>query len=121
MNQIKLLTISLILLLSATVFAQPRLVPNRITLKSGKSFNLNLPSDFEIIPAVEGLKRVRFFAKAPDGRIFVTDMYNLTDNKRGAIYILDGWDEQKGKFSRVLPYMTGLHNPNSVQFYRDDQ
>jgi hypothetical protein len=60
---------------------------------------LNLPSDFEIIPAAEGLKRVRFFAKAPDGRIFVTDMYNLTDNKRGAIYILDGWDAQKGKFS----------------------
>ncbi|HEX3102717.1 MAG TPA: hypothetical protein VHQ01_13025, partial [Pyrinomonadaceae bacterium] len=101
--------------------AQPKLVPNRITLKTGKSFNLNLPSEFEIVPAVEGLKRVRFFAKAPDGRIFVTDMYNLTDNKLGKIYILDGWDAAKGKFSKVIPYMTNLKNPNSVQFYRDAQ
>lgn len=80
---------------------------------------LNVSAEFEVVPAAEGLKRVRFFAKAPDGRIFVTDMYNLTDNKRGAIYILAGWNESTGKFARVLPYMTGLHNPNSVQFYRD--
>lgn len=46
-------------------------------------------------------------------------MYNLTDNKRGVIYILDGWNETTGKFTKVIPYMTGLHNPNSVQFYRD--
>jgi glucose/arabinose dehydrogenase len=46
-------------------------------------------------------------------------MYNLTDNKRGAVYILDDWDAEKGKFGKVIPYMTGLRNPNSVQFYRD--
>jgi glucose/arabinose dehydrogenase len=51
--------------------------------------------------------------------MFVTDMYNLTDNKRGTVYILDGWNERTAKFERVTPYMTGLHNPNSVQFYRD--
>jgi glucose/arabinose dehydrogenase len=101
------------------VFAQPKLVPHKITLKDGKSFSLNLPADYEISPAAEGLKRVRFFAKAPDGRIFVTDMYNLTDNKKGAVYILDGWDPKTGKFAKVIPYMTGLKNPNSVQFYRD--
>src|SRR6478736_3894588 len=106
-------------LLAAAVPAQSKLVPNKISLKSGKTFNLNLPADLEIIPAVEGLKRVRFFAKSPDGRIFVTDMYNLTDSKRGVIYILDGWNESIGKFARVIPYLTGLHNPNSVQFYRD--
>ena len=99
--------------------AQARLVPNKITLKNGKSFNLYLPAEFEIIPAVEGLKRVRFFAKSPDGRIFVTDMFNLTDNKKGTVYILDGWDAKTGKFAKVIPYMTGLKNPNSVQFYRD--
>ncbi len=99
--------------------AQPRLVPHRVSLKDGRTFSLNLPSDFEIIPAAEGLKRVRFFAKAPDGRIFVTDMYNLTDNRRGAVYILDGWDEKAGRFARVVSYITGLRNPNSVQFYRD--
>ena len=117
----KILTLSLIALMSVTVFAQPKLVPNRIALKSGKSFSLNLPAEFEIIPAVEGLKRVRFFAKAPDGRIFVTDMYNLTDARLGKIYILDGWNAKTGKFAKVIPYLTGLKNPNSVQFYRDPQ
>ena len=111
--------ILLILILPLIVFSQPKLGPQKITLKSGKTFSLNLPADFEIVPAAEGLKRIRFFAKSPDGRIFVTDMYNLADNKRGTIYILDGWDAKSGKFSKIIPYMTGLHNPNSVQFYRD--
>ena len=101
------------------VLAQARLAPNKITLKNGESFNLYLPAEFEIIPAVEGLKRVRFFAKSPDGRIFVTDMFNLTDNRKGMVYILDGWDPKTGKFPKVIPYLTGLKNPNSVQFYRD--
>jgi glucose/arabinose dehydrogenase len=111
--------IILIIVLAGISYAQPRLVGQPISLKNGKKFSLNIPSGYEIIPAAEGLRRVRFFAKAPDGRLFVTDMYNLTDNKRGVIYILDGWDERSGKFTKVIPYMTGLHNPNSVQFYRD--
>src|SRR5215204_1870948 len=109
----------LICMMPLTSLAQPRLEAQKITLKNGKSFNLNLASDFEIIPAAEGLKRARFFAKAPDGRVFVTDMYNLADNKRGTIYILDGFDPKTGKFAAVKTYLTGLHNPNSVQFYRD--
>ncbi len=78
-----------------------------------------MPAEFEIIPALEGLTRVRFFAKAPDGRIFVTDMHDLTDNKKGTVYILDGWNAKTGKFSRAIPYLTNLRNPNSCQFYRD--
>ena len=113
----KLLIILIVLPLPA--LAQSGLVPHPITLKDGRTFALDLPEEFDIIPAAEGLRRVRFFAKAPDGRIFVTDMYNLTDNKRGAVYILDGWDAATGKFSKVIPYMTGLRNPNSAQFYRD--
>jgi glucose/arabinose dehydrogenase len=113
------LLLSLILILPTIAGAQPKLTPHPITTKDGRKFSLNLPADFEIIPAAEGLKRVRFFANAPDGRIFVTDMYNLTDNKRGAIYILDGWDAERGRFAKVVPYMTGLHNPNSLQFHRD--
>ncbi len=101
------------------IFTQTKLTPHKINLKNGKTFNLNLPPDYEIIPAAEGLKRVRFFAKAPDGRIFVTDMYNLTDNKKGTVYILDAFDEQTGKFGKVIPYLTNLKNPNSVQFYTD--
>lgn len=116
----KKLLILLLVLFPVISLAQPKLVPQKIVLKSGKSFNLNIAPDFEIVPAAEGLKRVRFFAKSPDGRIFVTDMYNLADNKRGAIYILDGWDAGSGKFAAVKTYLTGLHNPNSVQFHRDD-
>lgn len=109
----------LLLALPLGIVAQTRLVPQKIRLIDGRSFSLNLPADFEIVPAAEGLRRVRFFAKSPDGRIFVTDLYNLTDNRRGAVYILDRWDARSGKFGRLVPYMTGLRNPNSVQFYRD--
>ncbi len=112
------LFITHLFLLSST-FAQSRLVPQKITLKNGKSFNLNLPQNYEIIPAAEGLKRVRFFAKAPDGRIFVTDMFNLTDNNKGKVYILDDFDEQSGKFGKIITYMSNLKNPNSVAFHTD--
>ena len=70
----------------------PKLVRHRISLANGKSFDLNLPEGFAISVAAQGLKRVRFLAKSPDNRIFVTDMYNLTDNKRGVVYILDDFD-----------------------------
>ena len=114
-----MLRILCLLLFSVSIFAQSKLVPHQITLKSGKSFSLNLPSDYEIIPAVEGLKRVRFFAKSPDGRIFVTDMHDLTDNEKGAVYILDDWNAETGKFGKVTLYMSALKNPNSVAFYKD--
>ena len=98
---------------------QPNLVPHQISLKNGKRFSLNLPANYDIVPAAEGLKRVRFFSKAPDGRIFVTDMHDLTDNKKGIVYVLDEWNAETGKFGKITPYMTGLKNPNSVQFYTD--
>lgn len=113
------LCLVVLVLFVASAMAQPKLVPQKVTLKDGKSFNLNLPADFEIIPVAEGFDRPRFFAKAPDGRIFVTDLYNLTDNKRGKIFILDGFDPTSGKFAKTVEYMSGLHNPNSVQFYTD--
>ncbi|MBC7909571.1 MAG: glucose/sorbosone dehydrogenase, partial [Pyrinomonadaceae bacterium] len=77
-----------LLFLSASyVSAQAlKLTPHSISLKNGKSFTLNLPEGYAIRVAAEGLKRVRFMAASPDGRIFVTDMYNLADNERGAVY-----------------------------------
>jgi glucose/arabinose dehydrogenase len=105
----------------AGLAGQPKLVPHPIHLKNGKQFSFNLPSNYDIIPAAEGLKRVRFFAKAPDGRMFVTDMHDLSDNEKGSIYILDEWNAETGKFGKIIPYMTGLKNPNSVQFYTDAQ
>ncbi len=115
----------LLIFISALTLAQRpanrsyKLTPHKITLANGKSFTLNLPAEYEIIPAVEGLKRVRFMAKSPDDRIFVTDMYNLTDNRKGIVYILDSFDPQTKRFTKVTQFMTGLRNPNSVAFYTD--
>src|SRR3984893_4388712 len=100
---------------------QVKLTPHVVRLKGKSPFSLLLPADFTIVPAAEGLKRVRFMAKSPDGRIFVTTMHDLSDNTEGAIYILDGFDEQRGKFARVIPYLTGLRNPNSIAFFKDAQ
>ncbi len=117
------LLISLIVAVSfIATFAQPnsRLTPHRISLANGRSFNLNLPSNFEISIAAQGLKRIRFMAKSPDNRIFVTDMYNLEDNTRGAVYILDEFDPTTKRFKKVTQFMSGLRNPNSVAFYTDN-
>lgn len=105
---------------SAPVDSRPlKLTPHRIVLSKTRKFNLYLPPGFEITVAAQGLKRVRFMAKSPDNRIFVTDMFNRTDNQKGAVYALDGFDAAKGKFNKVTPYLTGLSNPNSVVFYTD--
>jgi glucose/arabinose dehydrogenase len=96
-----------------------RLTPHRISLSKRKTFNLYLPKEFEITVAAKGLKRVRFMAESPDKRVFVTDMYNRTDNHRGAVYILGDFDEKAGYFASVTPFLTNLRNPNSIAFYTD--
>src|SRR3984893_6931325 len=100
---------------------QVKLTPHVVRLKGKSPFSLLLPADFTIVPAAEGLKRVRFMAKSPDGRIFVTTMHDLSDNTDGAVYILDGFNGQRGRFARVIPYLTNLHNPNSIAFFQDAQ
>jgi glucose/arabinose dehydrogenase len=96
-----------------------KLVPHHISLANGRSFDLNLPEGLAISVAVQGLKRVRFMAKSPDSRIFVTDMYNLADNKRGVVYTLDEFDPASKTFKKVKTYLKGLRNPNSIAFYTD--
>ena len=112
-----------ILLLVLLAFSVPttaqKLTPHRITLAGGKSFDLNLPDGYAINIAAQGLKRVRFMTLSPDKRLFVTDMYNLTDNRRGVVYILDQFDPATRKFKKVTKYLSGLRNPNSVAFYTD--
>lgn len=108
----------LVFFISSTARAQ-KLVPHQISLANGKSFDLNLPEDYEIKVAAQGLKRVRFMTMSPDKRLFVTDMYNLTDNHRGVVYILDQFDQTTRRFRKVTKYLTDLHNPNSVAFYTD--
>jgi len=114
-----LLVLFLICFAATSAFAQLKLTPRPITLANGKTFTLNLPEGLDISIAAEGLKRVRFMARAPDGRIFVTDMYSRADNSRGAVYILDGFDPRIGKFAHVIPYMGRLRNPNSIAFYTE--
>ena len=131
MQYIEHMPFNLIRLLSCAVFflcatsfpvAQPlALTAHTINLADGKTFTLNLPEGFEISIAAQGLRRVRFMTKAPDGRIFVTDMYNRSDNQLGAVYILDGFDAKTGKFAKVTPWLQHLRNPNNVAFYTDGQ
>ncbi|BCM91999.1 hypothetical protein IAD21_03878 [Abditibacteriota bacterium] len=104
---------------SVPVLAAPTLTPHPVSLQSGARFSLSLPARYSITPVVQGLKRPRFFALAPDGRLFVTQMYNRSDNSRGKVTILDGFNPQTRRFARVTDYLTGLRNPNSVAFWHD--
>ncbi|HEX8187481.1 MAG TPA: hypothetical protein VF586_03960 [Pyrinomonadaceae bacterium] len=93
--------------------------PQRVSLAGGRTFSLNLPEGFRLSVAAEGLKRVRFMSLSPDGRVFVTDMHDLTDNRKGAVYVLDQFDPAHKRFLKVTPYLTRLRNPNSVAFHTD--
>lgn len=113
----------LILLLTNFSIAQKPLKysSHKINLTSKKlSFSLKTPEGYSIKVAAEGLKRPRFFAKSPDGRLFVTDMFDRSDNKRGRVLILEGWNEKEKRFDKVTTYLDGLHNPNQVLFYTEN-
>lgn len=97
-----------------------KLVDQKIQLEGNIPFTLKIPSGYKISVAAEGLDRPRFFAKSPDGRLFVTDMFDKTDNKKGKIFILDGWDNKTKQFTNVITYLKDLHNPNQVGFYSND-
>ena len=119
MAPLKLFLAALLTLFIQSTTTAQKLVPHPISLANGKAFDLNLPEDYEIKVAAQGLKRVRFMTLSPDNRLFVTDMYNLTDNHRGVVYILDQFDQTTRRFKKGTKYLTDLHNPNSVAFYTD--
>lgn len=102
-----------------SLFSQPalKLKPHAIQLTGKERFNLSIPEHYKIVVARQGLNRPRFFAKSPDGRLFVTDMYDRTDNRKGKIYILDGFNPATKSFDKMNTYMENLHNPNQVVFY----
>jgi glucose/arabinose dehydrogenase len=93
--------------------------PHTLDSAPGKSITLTLPDQFDINIAAKGLRRVRFFAAAPDGRIFVTGMHDLADNTRGSVFILDGWNEPTHTFAKVTHYLDHLRNPNNLAFWTD--
>ncbi len=90
-----------------------------INLPSGESFALHLAEGFFVAIAESGLGRDRFMVKSPDGRLFVTDMKDLSDNSEGTIYILDHFNATTKQFESRSTYLSGLRNPNSLAFYTD--
>jgi glucose/arabinose dehydrogenase len=86
---------------------------------SGRSISLSLPEGFDIDVVASGLERVRFFGRAPDGRIFVTGMHSVEDNRQGSVFILEGWDPKQLRFTHVVHYLDHLRNPNSLAFWTD--
>ncbi len=95
------------------------LADQSIPVSSSESIHLKAPANLEIKLAASGLGRTRFMAWAPDGRLFVTDMHDLSDNSLGTIYVLDGFSEETGTFVKVTHYLDNLRNPNSVAFQTD--
>ncbi|NNE97426.1 MAG: glucose/sorbosone dehydrogenase [Pyrinomonadaceae bacterium] len=104
-----------------SAFSKVKLVTHKISLDDGRKFTLKLPGNYEIIPAAQRLRRPRFLAQAPDGRYFVTDMFDMTDNKKGTVYNLGRINKKTGRLGKPRPFLTGLHNPNSVAFYTDSK
>lgn len=117
MRNIVLLLISVLVFLQGISQTSLKLTSHLIQLKNKLSFNLQIPESYTISVATEGLERPRFFAKSPDGRLFVTDMHDRSDNKLGKVLILGDWDPKEKKFKKVTAYLEGLHNPNQVAFY----
>ena len=115
--------LSRLLLLTAltlpAVAQTPPLQPHTLHYAPGQSITLSLPAGLDIDVAANGLHRVRFLAQAPDGRIFATGMWNLADNTRGAVFILDGWNARTHRFAHVTTYLDHLRNPNNLAFWID--
>jgi len=88
-----------------------------VRLAKGLSFDLRIPEGYELKVAAEGMDRSRFITPSPDGRVFVTDMHDLTDNKKGRVYILSGWNEDSARFAKRHVFLEGLRNPNQMAFY----
>jgi len=100
--------------------ASIELMSHPIHLQKGVDLDLSVPKGYSINVAFEGLRRLRFLARSPDGRLFATDMFNTSDNRRGRVYIFEDWDSVGGEFRKVVTFRDSLHNPNQVAFYNDE-
>jgi glucose/arabinose dehydrogenase len=110
--------LTLISIGAVPIEAQPQKV-HTLRYGAGRSISLSLPEGFDIDVVASGLERVRFFGRSPDGRVFVTGMHSIEDNKQGSVFILEGWDARSLKFRRVVHYLDHLRNPNSLVFWTD--
>ena len=96
------------------------LTPHHIQLQKGVELDLQIPKGYNISIAYQGLKRLRFLAKSPDGRLFATDMRDKSDNKKGRVYIFDAWSDSLRAFTKIYTFLDNLHNPNQVAFYHNN-
>ncbi len=102
--------------LSRRAQADSEAAAHTLSSAPGQTITLRAPRPFDIEIAAQGLRRVRFFAQSPDGRIFVTGLHSLTDNTNGSVFILDGFGSGKQKSGSVVHYLDHLRNPNSIAF-----
>ncbi|HEY1499787.1 MAG TPA: hypothetical protein VGF88_09435 [Acidobacteriaceae bacterium] len=109
---------ALLLSVSALISATAQ-TPHTLRYAPGRSITLSLPPAFDVDIAATGLRRVRFFARSPDNRIFVTGMHDLADNRQGSLFILEGWNPQTHTFSHITHYLDHLRNPNNLAFWTD--
>ena len=97
-----------------------KLVKQEVKLKNKTAFSLQIPEGYQIAVAAEGLNRPRFFCISPDGRLFITDMFDRSDNKKGRVLILENWSDSSKTFQKITTYKDGLHNPNQIAFYTNN-
>ena len=90
-----------------------------VLLSTGEQFNLKIPLDYRLAVAAEGMHRLRFLAMSPDKRLFATDMYDKSDNRKGRVLIFENWNDSFMRFERITTYLDHLHNPNQVAFYNN--
>jgi glucose/arabinose dehydrogenase len=90
----------------------------RIEHPRGDTFDLYLPKGFNISIAAHGMNRIRFMDESVDGRLFLTDMFDLADNSKGKVIILHGPDSN-GTITGRSVYLDNLRNPNSLKFHQD--
>ncbi len=81
--------------------------------------SLQVRAGWRIRVAADGMQRIRFGDMSPDGRFFVPDMIDLSDNSKGRIWVLSGFNETTGRFAKRTEYLSGLRNPNDVTFWTD--
>ncbi len=73
--------------------------------------DLSLPPGFKIDVFADGLGHPRFMATSPDGVLFVT---LIGSGRVAALPDIDG----DGAADKTLIYLSGLHRPNGIAFYK---
>lgn len=94
-----------------------KLITQHIVLQNGVELDLRIPEGYHISVAAEGLRRLRFLTKSPDGRLFATGMYDRSDNTKGSVLIFSNWNDSAYRFMKIDTFLHHLHNPNQVAFY----